>query len=161
LPIDKSGLENVLAEDKIPFTGLKLSSVVKMPSEGKASKFEVFYFPEEILKADIVVSMAKMKTHHWASVTLSMKNLFGVMPGIVYGWPKNVLHWAGIDQCVYDITATLKPHLAIVDGISRMEGDGPIMEDPIGSGVIVIGRNLPAVDATSARVIGVNPHKIG
>ena len=58
-----------------------------------------------------------MKTHHWVGATLSMKNLFGVMPGMIYGWPKNVLHWAGINKCIYDITATVKPHIALVDGI--------------------------------------------
>lgn len=160
LVLEESGLADVLAEDRIPFTDLNLSPVVKVANQGKASKLEVFYFPEEILKADIIVSMAKMKTHHWAGVTLSMKNLFGVMPGIVYGWPKNVLHWAGIDQCVYDISATLKPHLAIVDGIIGMEGDGPIMGNPVRSNVVVMGKNLAAVDATSARIMGINPHKI-
>ena len=160
LVLEESGLADVLAEDKIPFTDLNLSSVVKMPNQGKASKLEAFYFPEEILNADIVVSMPKMKTHHWAGVTLSMKNLFGVMPGIVYGWPKNVLHWAGIHQCVYDITATLKPHMAIVDGIIGMEGDGPIMGDSIRAGVIVMGTNLPAVDSTCARIMKLDPEKI-
>ena len=160
LVLEESGLADVLAEDKIPFTDLNLSSVVKMPNQGKTSKLEVFYFPEEILKADIIVSMAKMKTHHWAGVTLSMKNLFGVMPGIVYGWPKNVLHWAGINQCVYDITATLKPHFAIVDGIVGMEGDGPIMGSAVKSGALVMGTNLPAVDSTCARLMGIDPMKI-
>ena len=101
-----------------------------------------------------------MKTHHWAGVTLSMKNLFGVMPGIFYGWPKNVLHWAGLQECIFDIAATLKPHLAIVDGIVGMEGDGPIMGKPIHSNVLVIGKNLPSVDATCARIMGVEPEKI-
>jgi len=92
---------------------------------------------------------------------LSMKNLFGVMPGIVYGWPKNVLHWAGVPQCIFDINATVRPHLAIVDGIVGMEGDGPIMGTPILSNVVVMGRNLPAVDATSCRIMGIDPEKIG
>ncbi len=82
------------------------------------------------------------------------------MPGIYYGWPKNVLHHAGIEKSILDINATLRPHFAIVDGIVGMEGDGPIMGDPVPSGVLVMGRNLPAVDATSARLMGVNPHRI-
>ena len=104
--------------------------------------------------------MAKMKTHHWAGATLSMKNLFGVMPGIYYGWPKNVLHQAGIEQSIVDITATLKPHFAIVDGVIGMEGDGPIMGSPTEAGVIVMGNNLPAVDATCCRVMGIDPDRI-
>ena len=71
-----------------------------------------------------------------------------------------MLHWAGINKCIYDITATVKPHLAIVDGIVGMEGDGPIMGDPVTANVLVMGRNLPAVDATCARIMGIDPEKI-
>jgi uncharacterized protein (DUF362 family) len=101
-----------------------------------------------------------MKTHHWAGVTLSMKNMFGVMPGIVYGWPKNRLHWAGITESILDINATIKPHVAIVDGIIGMQGDGPIMGTPVQSNVLVMGRNFPAVDSTCARIMGIDPAKI-
>jgi len=104
--------------------------------------------------------VAKMKTHHWAGATLSMKNLFGVMPGIYYGWPKNLLHKAGIENSILDINATLKPHFAIVDGIVGMQGDGPIMGDPKQVGVLVMGRNLAAVDATCCRIMGIDPYKI-
>jgi len=104
-----------------------------------------------------IVSVAKMKTHHIAGATLSMKNLFGVMPGIYYGWPKNVLHHAGIENSILDINATLKPHFAIVDGIVGMQGDGPIMGDPKQAGVLVMGRNLAAVDATCCRIMGIVP----
>jgi uncharacterized protein (DUF362 family) len=89
-----------------------------------------------------------------------MKNLFGLMPGMYYGWPKNVLHWAGIDEVIVDLTAAVRPQLAIVDGIVGMEGDGPIMGTPKLAGVLVVGRNLPAVDATCCRIMGINPHKI-
>jgi uncharacterized protein (DUF362 family) len=124
------------------------------------SKLERLILPQEMVRADYVVSVAKMKTYHWVGVTLSMKNLFGVMPGIIYGWPKNVLHWAGIHESILDITTVVKPHLAIVDGIVGMQGDGPIMGTPVQANVIVMGKNLPAVDATSARIMGINPIKI-
>ena len=104
--------------------------------------------------------MPKMKTHHWAGVTLSMKNLFGVMPGVVYGWPKNVLHHAGIPGSILDINAAVRPHLAIVDGIIAMEGDGPIMGTPRAAGLLVLGTNLPAVDATCTRLMGLDPWRI-
>lgn len=158
--LEESGLADVLFEDRIPFVDLNDSSVFKVENKGRASKLENLFFPAELKEMDIIVSLAKMKTHHWAGATLSMKNMFGVMPGIVYGWPKNVLHWAGLEQCIYDINATLRTHLAIVDGIIGMEGDGPIMGDPVKSNVMVIGSNLPAVDATCARIMGINPEKI-
>jgi uncharacterized protein (DUF362 family) len=160
LVLEESGLADVLYEDKIPFVDLNTCAVTKIENTGGVSKLTEFFIAQEIARADIVVSVAKLKTHHWAGVTLSMKNLFGVMPGIIYGWPKNVLHWAGINKCIYDITATVKPQFAIVDGIVGMEGDGPIMGNPIQANVVVMGRNLPAVDATCTRIMSINPEKI-
>jgi len=160
LVLEESGLGDVLYEDRIPFIDLNESSVIRIENSGRTSKLQHFMIPQEIKRADMIVSLAKMKTHHWAGVTLSMKNLFGLMPGNVYGWPKNVLHWAGINECIYDINATVKPQIGIVDGIVGMEGDGPIMGDPVSANVIVMGTNLPAVDATCARIMGVNPYNI-
>jgi uncharacterized protein (DUF362 family) len=160
LVLEESGLADVLYEDRIPFIDLNNEPVIEVKNLGRVSKLRNLMLPRALLCADIIVSLAKMKTHHWTGVTLSMKNLFGVMPGTVYGWPKNVLHWAGTNGSIFDINATVKPHLAIVDGIVGMEGDGPIMGTPVNSGVLIIGRNLPAVDATSARIMGINPLKI-
>lgn len=155
-----SGFAEILAEDRIRFVDLNMGPVVARRNLGRTTNLDYLHFPAEVAKADIVVSIAKMKTHHWAGVTLSMKNLFGVMPGILYGWPKNVLHWEGIPNSIYDINATLKPHLGIVDGIVGMDGDGPIMGDPVSASVLAVGRDLVALDATCARVMGIDPLKI-
>ena len=158
--LEESGLADVLYEDRIPYVDLNNDALFTLPNKGQFSHLKELSFPQTLRQIDIIVSMAKMKTHHWAGVTLSMKNMFGVMPGIVYGWPKNVLHHAGIDRSILDINATIKPHFAIVDGITGMEGDGPIMGTPCHAGVIVMGRNMPAVDATGARIMGINPQKV-
>ena len=78
----------------------------------------------------MLISLPKLKTHHWAGATLSLKNLFGTLPGICYGWPKNELHWRGIPNSIVDIALTRTPDLAIVDGIVGMEGDGPLNGTP-------------------------------
>lgn len=158
--LEESGLADVLWEDRIKFHDLNYLTGYAVQNTGQMTRLSTLTFPGIFKEVDWIVSMAKMKTHHWAGVTLSMKNLFGVMPGIYYGWPKNVLHQAGIENSILDINATLKPHFAIVDGIVGMEGDGPIMGVPRNAGVLVMGRNLAAVDATAARVMGINPHKI-
>ena len=71
-----------------------------------------------------------------------------------------MLHHAGIPESILDINAAVRPHLAIVDGIIGMEGDGPIMGTPTAVGVLVMGTNLPAVDATAARLMGINPWRV-
>jgi uncharacterized protein (DUF362 family) len=114
-----------------------------------------------VLGSDLLVSMPKMKTHHWAGATLSMKNLFGIVPGGVYGWPKNVLHWAGIHQSIADLHSLFPKHFAIVDGIVGMDGNGPIQGRPKAAGVIVSGHNPVAVDATCCRIMQIDPSRIG
>lgn len=157
---EESGLAGVLTEDRIRFHDLNYITGYELPNAGRQSFMKTLTFPTLFQEVDWIVSVAKMKTHHWAGVTLSMKNLFGVMPGIYYGWPKNVLHYAGIENSILDINATLKPHFAIVDGIVGMEGDGPITGDPKKAGVLVMGRNLAAVDATCCRIMGIDPYKV-
>lgn len=158
--LEQSGLERVLDDDKIAFVDLNYDDVFAADNRSRFTKLPKLYLPQSLRRADFIVSLPKMKTHHWAGVTLSMKNLFGVMPGACYGWPKNVLHHAGIGQSILDICATVRPHLAIVDGIIGMEGDGPIMGTPKQSHLVVMGTNLPSVDATCARLMGFNPELI-
>jgi uncharacterized protein (DUF362 family) len=113
-----------------------------------------------VLDADIVLSMPKMKSHHWVGATLSMKNCFGCIPGRIYGWPKNVLHWRGIPQSILDITPAVAPGIVIIDGIVGMEGDGPIMGTPKDAGHLVFGTDPVAADATAARFMGLDPERI-
>jgi uncharacterized protein (DUF362 family) len=118
------------------------------------------YFPNTALRADLVVSLAKMKTHHWAGATLSMKNFFGLVPGSVYGWPKNELHHIGIPESIVELNRIFRRSFAIVDGIVGMEGNGPIQGTPKPANVLVMGHDLPAVDATCCRIMGIDPAKI-
>ncbi|MEE8305951.1 MAG: DUF362 domain-containing protein [Gammaproteobacteria bacterium] len=158
--LEASGMGDILVEDRIPFVDLNSDDVYSVPNKGGYSRLKTLTFPVALRQSDLIVSMPKLKTHHWAGVTLSMKNMFGVMPGMLYGWPKNVLHREGIGKCILDINMTLQPHLAIVDGVIGMEGDGPIMGPPRHAGVLVMGRNFVAVDATCSRIMGVDPEKV-
>lgn len=160
LVLEQSGFRDMLKHSKTQFIDLNHDDVFSVKNRLAFTSISEFQLPLALKRADLVVSLPKMKTHHWAGVTLSMKNLFGVMPGICYGWPKNVLHQAGIPQSILDITAAVRPHLAIVDGIIGMDGDGPIMGSPKAAGVIVMGTSLPAVDATATRLMGLEPMRI-
>jgi len=129
------------------------------PMQGFADRGEI-YLPNTALRADLIVSLAKMKTHHWAAATLSMKNFFGLVPGSVYGWPKNELHQIGIDRSIFELNRIFRRSFAIVDGIVGMEGNGPIQGRPKPAGVLVMGADLPAVDATCCRIMGIDPARV-
>jgi uncharacterized protein (DUF362 family) len=142
------------------FVDLNADGVELVPTRTRASKLKELYLPRTILRADYVVSMPKMKTHHWAGVTLSLKNMFGIVPGSCYGWPKNALHWAGLTRSILDINSTVRPDFAIVDGIVGMEGNGPIQGAAKPCGVLVLGDDPVAVDGTCTRLMGMVPERI-
>ncbi len=145
---------------KSVFVDLNTDDVKRMPLKTRASRLRELYLPKTALGVDFLVSMPKLKTHHWAGVTLSMKNMFGIVPGGCYGWPKNVLHWAGIDRAILDINAAARPDFAIVDGIVGMEGNGPIQGTPKSSKVLILGDDPVAVDATCCRLMGLAPERV-
>jgi uncharacterized protein (DUF362 family) len=142
------------------FIDLNVDDVQRVVLKTHASRLKELYLPKTVLGVDFLVSMPKLKTHHWAGVTLSLKNMFGIVPGSCYGWPKNVLHWAGIDRAILDVNAAARPDFAIVDGIVGMEGNGPIQGTPKDSGVLVFGNDPVAVDATCCRVMGLVPERV-
>jgi len=142
------------------FCDLNIDDVERVPLETRASLLKELYLPKTVLGADFFVSMPKLKTHHWAGVTLSMKNLFGIVPGGCYGWPKNILHWAGIDCSILDINVAARPDFVIVDGILGMEGNGPIQGNPKHTGVLLLGDDPVATDSTACRVMGLRPEKV-
>jgi len=104
--------------------------------------------------------MPKVKTHHCTGVTLSMKNMFGIVPGCRYGWPKNVLHWAGIHESILDICATVRPHFVIADGIVAMEGDGPLNGSAKDLHIILLSDDAVTADAILTGVLGIDPSRI-
>ncbi len=155
-----SGVQQALQEVDLEFVDLNYADVTWINNAGRASNLSGFWFPRAVAEADLVVSLPKMKTHHWVGITGSLKNMYGVIPGVKYGWPKNVLHHAGIPETVFDINASLPKTIAIVDAIDCMEGDGPIMGPLKKMGLIVVGTNLAAVDATLCRLMGIEPRKV-
>lgn len=159
--VQESGLGDVLKAHNVAFVDLNHDEPLKTPNLGRLTGLEYLYLTRTIANADVVISLPKLKTHHWAGATLALKNLFGTLPGICYGWPKNELHWRGIENSIVDIALTRTPELAIVDGIVGMEGDGPLNGTPRHVGALVMGHDLLAVDATCCRLMQLDPERIG
>jgi len=129
-----------------------------------------------VTRADKVISIGVLKTHRWTSVTGSMKNFFGTTPFAVYGrgmgW-RFMLHQAagGPAQCFLDIVRAIQPDLAIIDGSICCQGNGPHVmpgywgetidvSDHIGDWFLLASTDLAAVDATAARIIGLDVEQV-
>jgi uncharacterized protein (DUF362 family) len=157
---DAAGYFKIVPKFEDLFIDLNLDEVTRVHLPRQISRLGKLYLPNTALRAGLLVSMPKMKTHHWVGATLSMKNLFGLVPGGIYGWPKNVLHWAGIAESIADLHAAFPRQFAIVDGIVGMHGNGPIQGTAKYAGVLVAGSDPVAVDATCCRIMRINPYGI-
>ncbi len=161
LLLERTGLDVLMKDVGSRFVDLNLDRVADLRLVRNLTGMGRMKLAATAVNADLLVSCAKLKCHHWVGATLTMKNLFGVFPGSVYGWPKNPLHWAGLEQSILDIWDLLPGTFGLVDGVVGMEGDGPIMGTAKQVGAIVMGPQLPAVDATCARLMGFNAGQLG
>jgi uncharacterized protein (DUF362 family) len=160
LVLAESGYAAILRDNGIRFLDLNRDELVRVRLGAGYTRLKYLWLPRTVVGADFLVSMPKVKTHHWSGVTLSMKNMFGVVPGSRYGWPKNILHWHGIQQSILDVCATVPVHFVIADGIMAMEGNGPLNGTPRPLGRIVLADDPVAADATCARLMGLEPDRM-
>ena len=160
LVVQAAGLKPHLADRQIEFVDLNRDELARVKLKANYSGLGELWLPRTVLDSDFVVSMPKVKTHHWAGVTLSLKNMFGIVPGMKYGWPKNLLHWHGIHESILDICATVPIHFVIADGITAMEGNGPLQGTARELGRIVLADDPVAGDATCARLMGFDPDRV-
>jgi uncharacterized protein (DUF362 family) len=160
LVVQAANLRPHLVERQIQFVDFNRDELVRVKLKANYSGLDALWLPRTVLDSDFVVSMPKIKTHHWAGVTLSLKNMFGIVPGMKYGWPKNLLHWHGIHESILDICATVPIHFVIADGITAMEGNGPLQGNPRELGKIILADDPVAADATCARLMGFDPRQV-
>jgi len=151
----KSGMKEMCERNGVEFVNLRhVKDRVKLVvPDGEALK--TVTVPRLVVES-AVVSAAKLKTHMATTVTLGLKNMFGLLPDKF----KGKFHAMGISNVVVDVNAAVKPVLTVVDGFVGMEGHGPVDGDPVRMDLVVASRDVVAVDATCCRVMGFDPHKI-
>ncbi|MCR4938888.1 MAG: DUF362 domain-containing protein [Treponemataceae bacterium] len=119
-------------------------------------------FAEAFARADIVVSLSKLKTHQFMSYTGAMKNLFG----LVVGLKKAQTHYRFSDKkdfsaFITDLNLAAKAQYSIMDAIVGMEGQGgPGNGDPVKLGFLAASDNILALDWVCSSIVGYNPHQI-
>jgi uncharacterized protein (DUF362 family) len=115
-----------------------------------------------------IISAAVMKTHGFASVTLSLKNVLlgapvndyktsdkGQMHQGPHGEPDDLIHFN-----MFHLAQEVYPDLAVIDGFTGMEGDGPSRGTEVDSRVAVSSTDALAADVLGARVMGYDAKKI-
>jgi len=134
---------------------LKRTKTVKVPvPEGLVLKEVTTY--ELVMQAEAIISVPVMKTHDQTDVSLSLKNLKGLVTDV----EKRRIHQLGVFEGVCDLYTLFRPAFAVVDGTTAQEGLGPVYGLPVEMNLIVAGRDLVAVDAATSEVMGFDPQEV-
>lgn len=107
---------------------------------------------QPVLEADCIVSLAKLKTNYSTRVSLTIKN----MKGILADDDKIKFHRLGVNECLVDLLTGFRPHLAIIDAI-----EGWDINHPVPVGALVGGEDPVAVDWLGACLTGTDPYQVG
>lgn len=153
----RCGILTVVEETGASFA--PFSESVRIHPEG--ATFHELEIARDILDADVIINLPKLKTHQMMGFTCAVKNLFGA----VVGMRKPRLHLqAGTDKAFFalmllELAEHIRPALSIVDAIVGMEGDGPGSGDPVHIGVLLAGADPLAVDTVAADLVGISPEQ--
>ena len=150
-----AGLEPIKDKYGIDIVDLNKDKAIEMdvPNPLVMEKVKI---AKTVLDSDILINLPVMKTHIRTGVTLSLKNMKGVLPGL----EKRKTHKLGIDEGVADLNSLVKTTLTIVDGIVGMEGNWEYPRDCVPMGILVAGKDLVAVDTICSKIMGFDPRKI-
>lgn len=150
--IKESGLPKILSGTRAEIVDLKSGAYLHTKVvRGRCSKS--ISISEVVAGADIVISLPKMKTHLATGVSLSMKNLKGVL----HEYDMLHFHHVNLSECLVDLTMAVKPALCIVDGLIAYDAFG---QGAVEMGCLIAGTDPVAVDSTAARAMGIDPATI-
>lgn len=156
--IQGTGIDAYLEKYQIPAIDYTKGVRVDNPEGIQAKEF---ILPQELLEADCVISLSKMKTHALERITGAVKNSYG----FIYGKNKAIGHtkYPSADsfaRMLIDLNQYVKPRLYIMDGITAMEGNGPGSGDPVAMNVILMSTDPVALDSVFARLVYLKPELV-
>jgi uncharacterized protein (DUF362 family)/Pyruvate/2-oxoacid:ferredoxin oxidoreductase delta subunit len=133
----------------------------KYLSHNKALLNKRFYIAKDVLEADGLISLPKLKTHGLTRITGAVKNQFGCIPGL----RKTQFHVkmaepADFASMLVDLNTLIRPRLYIMDGIIAMEGNGPRSGNPKKIGTLLFSDDPVAMDSIACKIINLNPEYV-
>jgi len=123
--------------------------------KGKSLKSTTVH--ELILNADVFINVPVLKNHGGATMSLTMKNLMGVV------WDRGWWHKNNLHQCIADFASFKKPDLNIIDGYNVMKRNGPrgvSVDDVVNMKYQILSTDMVAADTAAAKIFGVDLTKV-
>ncbi|MBP1907987.1 DUF362 domain-containing protein [Methanolobus bombayensis] len=154
-----SGIEDVAKSQGVRLLNFQTEGYTEMEVPD-AMHFSTLHISKAIKDADVIISLPKMKTHELTYYTGAVKNMFGVLPLKT----RKEMHLLGdrklFGEAVADLYSIAKPHLAVMDAVLGMEGNGPSHGTPIKSGVIMASYDCVSLDVIASGIMGVEPMNV-
>ncbi|MCX7773852.1 MAG: DUF362 domain-containing protein [Clostridia bacterium] len=158
----QNGFDNIKDVEFVDINKLGRDDCYEIKAENSVTG-KSFFIPKIYMDADVVIGVPKLKTHFQpdAVVSLSLKNLYGVPSGKIYGTGyKAGLHSMGLKESIVDLNKIRKPDFNVIDGIVGGEGNGPLNNTPVKSNVIIAGSDPVAVDTVALTFMGFDVSKV-
>ncbi len=147
-------LDNMCRHYGATFANFTEDPKVRVPVDGL--HFESFDLSYRQAEAELVITIPKIKTHKYATMTCSLKNMYGMIPE-----GRRVIYHRWLSKAITDINTVFKGRLiTLVDGMIAMEGTGPVYGDPVEMNMVLASQNLVACDTICAQLIGLDPRQI-
>ena len=154
-----SGIMQVCEEEKVELLHLSAESVDAKNASGRV--FKSFILSKQVLHADVLISLPKLKTHGLTLFTGGVKNNFGCITGL----NKAKIHLRAQDpetfsQMLVDLLGTVRPDLTVMDAVVGMEGNGPSNGSPKKVNAILASKDPVALDAVACKMVGIEPFMV-
>lgn len=151
----KTGMEEIANQTNAQLIYDTKAKEITFP-QGKQMKHFTFF--KSMLDTDVLVSVAKLKTHLYTKFTGATKNLYGTIPGVVkVAYHSKFQDANKFSQLLLDLYNYLKPKLSLIDGVIGMEGDGPAWGKPKKIGVILASADALSADWVACKIVGIDP----
>jgi len=151
----KCGYDRALEGLPVTLLPFEHSSMVNCPDGIAGKRLQIV---SEVLEADGIINIPKLKTHGLTRMTGAIKNCYGCIPPVVKGeYHARFPDVYDFSQLLADITSFIRPRLHIMDAIEAMEGNGPQSGTPKKLGTILVSTDPVALDTVACRLIGLDP----
>lgn len=152
-----SGIERIVKDKKGIIVPGNTENYYHKVSIGKGKRLKESSVHELILNSDVFINVPVLKHHSSSKVTISMKNLMGVV------WDRGYWHQNDLHQCISDFASAYKPTLNIVDAYNVMMKNGPrgvSKADIVQMKSLIISTDMVAADAAAAKLFGIEPASV-
>ena len=152
---EKTGIEQAVKKAGGTVINLSEDKVVKVKFENRHSSVKELFLPKTVLKADVTVDIALMKTHEFAIYSGAIKNLFGCVPS-----NKRIYLHPYLSEVFYRLYTILKPQLTVMDARTAIEGNGPTKGNPVKMDLMLTSNCALATDVIASKIMGLKMKEI-